>query len=375
MKIGFYAPLKSPNHSVPSGDRKMARLLIEAFEPMGHDVELISEFRSYDGSGKADLQRQLRRTAEQEVSVLQQKYSQERSLDCIFVYHIYHKAPDWIGITLAQSLDIPYIVAEASYAPKQADGEWKMGHAQSAYCIRNAAAVLSFNPADMPCVDGLLSDGQIHQFVPPFLSDSKHCQLSKAESRCRIAREFKISEKCVWLICVAMMRPGDKLSSYEALSRIISNLDHKNWNLIIIGDGEYREKIELLFGDCDLVRFVGELSAVQVSSILRAGDAYVWPGINEAFGFSLLEAVMHGLPAISFDYGGISTIISNDYNGNLVKRGDDAAFNQLLKELVISKEKRMQFSRNAREKFLREHTLSAVSKTLAEFLENAMRCY
>ena len=27
MKIGFYAPLKSPDHPVPSGDRRMARLL------------------------------------------------------------------------------------------------------------------------------------------------------------------------------------------------------------------------------------------------------------------------------------------------------------------------------------------------------------
>ena len=30
MKIAFYAPLKSPNHPVPSGDRLMARLLMMA---------------------------------------------------------------------------------------------------------------------------------------------------------------------------------------------------------------------------------------------------------------------------------------------------------------------------------------------------------
>ncbi len=30
MKIAFHAPLKSPDHPVPSGDRQMARMLIEA---------------------------------------------------------------------------------------------------------------------------------------------------------------------------------------------------------------------------------------------------------------------------------------------------------------------------------------------------------
>jgi hypothetical protein len=30
MRIAFYAPLKSPDHPVPSGDRLLARLLVDA---------------------------------------------------------------------------------------------------------------------------------------------------------------------------------------------------------------------------------------------------------------------------------------------------------------------------------------------------------
>ncbi len=32
MRIAFYAPLKSPNHLVVSGDRQMARMLVKALE-------------------------------------------------------------------------------------------------------------------------------------------------------------------------------------------------------------------------------------------------------------------------------------------------------------------------------------------------------
>ena len=41
MRIAFYAPLKSPNHPVPSGDRRVARLLMDALLLAGHEVELV----------------------------------------------------------------------------------------------------------------------------------------------------------------------------------------------------------------------------------------------------------------------------------------------------------------------------------------------
>ncbi|HJS32647.1 MAG TPA: glycosyltransferase family 1 protein, partial [Alphaproteobacteria bacterium] len=48
MRIVFYAPLKPPDHPVPSGDRRMAQLLIAACESAGHEVELAARFRSYE---------------------------------------------------------------------------------------------------------------------------------------------------------------------------------------------------------------------------------------------------------------------------------------------------------------------------------------
>ncbi len=47
MKIAFHAPLKSPDHPVPSGDRQMARMLIEALRLAGHDVGIASELRTF----------------------------------------------------------------------------------------------------------------------------------------------------------------------------------------------------------------------------------------------------------------------------------------------------------------------------------------
>ncbi len=49
MKIAFYAPLKSPDHAVPSGDRLMARQLVACLGHTGHAVTLASQLRAFCG--------------------------------------------------------------------------------------------------------------------------------------------------------------------------------------------------------------------------------------------------------------------------------------------------------------------------------------
>ena len=55
MRIAFYAPLKSPNHPVPSGDRLMARMLMAALQR--------ARTRGRDRLGTAQLSRQARQPA------------------------------------------------------------------------------------------------------------------------------------------------------------------------------------------------------------------------------------------------------------------------------------------------------------------------
>jgi hypothetical protein len=53
VRIAFYAPLKPPTHGTPSGDRRVAGLLMDALERVADHIELVSTFRSFDGDGDA----------------------------------------------------------------------------------------------------------------------------------------------------------------------------------------------------------------------------------------------------------------------------------------------------------------------------------
>src|SRR4051794_38067759 len=123
MRIAFYAPLKPPDHPVPSGDRRMAQLLGLALTRAGHDVELAARLRSYDGAGEIEQQRRFAelgaRLATRFVERARARPPQAQPRAWL-TYHLYYKAPDWIGPRVAVQLGIPYLVAEASVAMKRA---------------------------------------------------------------------------------------------------------------------------------------------------------------------------------------------------------------------------------------------------------------
>ncbi|MBM3522779.1 MAG: glycosyltransferase family 4 protein, partial [Alphaproteobacteria bacterium] len=100
MRVAFYAPLKPPDHPVPSGDRRMARLLIEALREAGHEPELVSRFRSYDGAGSPQRQMRVAAVGLGLAKRLIRRFA-KRSFDARprawITYHLYYKAPDWLG--------------------------------------------------------------------------------------------------------------------------------------------------------------------------------------------------------------------------------------------------------------------------------------
>ena len=60
MRVAFYAPLKPPNHAVPSGDRRVGRLFMDALARAGHEVDLVSTLRTHEPKGDPGSQARIR---------------------------------------------------------------------------------------------------------------------------------------------------------------------------------------------------------------------------------------------------------------------------------------------------------------------------
>ncbi|MGH6719178.1 MAG: glycosyltransferase family 1 protein, partial [Alphaproteobacteria bacterium] len=236
VRIAFYAPMKPPDHPTPSGDRRMARALMTVLAADGHDVVLAARLRAFDGSGDATRQAAIRVRAERAAKrlIAAWRHDSGRRPDLWFTYHVHHKAPDWIGPRVAGALGIPYVVAEASHAPKRQVGPWAIGYAGALAAICAADAVLVLTDDDRAGIRRVVPARRIVP-LPPFLDPLPFA--SARPQRARLARRHGLDPDAPWLLTVAMMRPGDKTLSYQRLGQALARLGDVPWQLVVVGDG------------------------------------------------------------------------------------------------------------------------------------------
>ncbi len=370
-RILFYAPLKAPDHAVPSGDRTVARLLWRALEQAGFELELASRLRARLAEALPLAQETLRMkawgVADRRIAKLKALPKKERPR-AFFTYHLYYKAVDWIGPRIAAALDIPYVVAEASHAPKRAAGAWAFNHAGAAAAIAAADAIFCLNPSDKECL-ALVSKRARLVDLPPFLDLAQFAPRvpDRKAARVALADRHGLDAKKPWLLAVGMMRPGDKLASYQVLAEALRRAKLSRPLLLVAGDGVARREVEQAFAGapCD-VRFLGALPPGALIEPYAACDLLVWPAINEAFGMALLEAQACGLPVLAGASGGVPAIVADGKTGFLTPPGDAAAFATALKAALKSDLPALGVA--ARANAVKRHDLPAASAKLARAL-------
>ena len=355
-RIAFYAPLKPVDHPIPSGDRQMARLILRALEVTG-PVEVASSLRVYDGAGDAALQAHLQAAAGAERDRLLSLYAAapERRPSLWLSYHVYYKAPDLIGPHIARSLGIPYVVVEATRARKRLSGPWSAFAAAAEAAIEAADLVLCVSARDRQAVEAYGPPGQRVAMLPPFLELPPAVERMESDSPPR-------------LLTVAMMRPGDKLSSYRLLAESLHLLAAQPWTLDIVGDGPAAAEVSALFAPFGpRLRFLGASAPTDLAGHYRAADLLVWPGLNEAFGMVYLEAQAHELPVLAVDNAGTGTVIRDGVGGRLTGPAPQD-FATVLSALLADPVALASLGRSARAHVEAHHGLPAAAERLRSLL-------
>jgi glycosyltransferase involved in cell wall biosynthesis len=371
MRIAFYAPLKAPTHGVPSGDRRVAGLLLAALAQAGHRVELVSTFRSYDRNGDAERQAALRAQGVElgeRLAATWRAGPAEARPALWFTYHVYYKAPDWLGPAASRALGIPYVIAEASHAPKRAGGPWAIGHEGSAHAIRQAALLFAPTRHDIPCLSALLGSSERIRALPPFLDPAPFVAARAARDahRAALAAAYGIDPKVPWLVVAAMMRPGDKQASYEALAAALARLPERPWRLLVAGDGDARPAVQAALRAAAPERavFLGALDAATLAATCAAGDLFVWPAVNEAYGMAMLEAQAAGLPVVTCELRGVPDVVLDQRTGLLAPPDDPQGFADRVRALLDDPARRRALGEAAALFVQRERSIEVAAESL-----------
>ena len=356
MRVAFYAPMKPPGHPVPSGDRRIARAFMGLLGDLGYEVELASTFRSYDGVGDGVRQERLGRLGA-ELATRYLRHRRHRPPQLWFTYHLYHKAPDWLGPAISRTLRIPYVVAEASLAGKQAAGPWASGFAATRAAIGSADLVLAMTERDLPGLRSAVARERLRLF-PPFLDAAPFVTAAP------LAQSTEPT-----LLAVAMMRADVKRQSYAVLADALGYLIDLRWRLVLVGDGEARAEVAAMFAPFgDRVTMMPAVPLAQLAPVYAGTDLYVWPACNEAYGMALLEAQAAGIPVVAGHEGGVPDIVVSGTTGLLVEPRSAIAIAAAVRSLLGDPNRRRAMGRAAQAHVLARHDIRPARHRLAEVL-------
>jgi glycosyltransferase involved in cell wall biosynthesis len=277
--------------------------------------------------------------------------------DLWFTYHCYYRKPDWLGPTVTRALGVPYVLAEASHAPRRAQGPTRLGHRAVERALAAADLVLTVNPRDIAGVKTRLRPGARQAWLPPFID----------------TRPFDLAPRATGdpplLLSVGMMRTRDKLESYRVLAEALGRLKHKPWQALLVGDGPARGEVEAMMAPLgERVRFAGVVPHADLPATYASADLYLWPAINEAYGMAFLEAQAAGLPVVAGCTGGVPAVVADGVTGMLTPIGDAAAFASATARLLDDRDVRLRLGKAARARANARHDERTAGHALAAAL-------
>jgi glycosyltransferase involved in cell wall biosynthesis len=156
---------------------------------------------------------------------------------------------------------------------------------------------------------------------------------------------------------------------FSMLIDLMSELS-PDWQLVIIGDGPDRVKLEEKMKTLNLggkVTFTGAVSHQEVLGWLARADAFALNTSFESFSFQILEAMWSGVPVITTTAGSIPELVKNGVEGVLCEPNNREAFKQALQSIETEPEvwkHRIEAAKKKSQEFTAERSAHAFAEAL-----------
>jgi glycosyltransferase involved in cell wall biosynthesis len=105
-----------------------------------------------------------------------------------------------------------------------------------------------------------------------------------------------------------------RMLAYRRLDLAVEAANRLNRELVLVGDGPERKRLEALAGRT--VRFVGRVDRTALVELIRGCHAYLVPGVED-FGIAPVEAMAAGKPVVAIARGGTAESVVNGRTGIL----------------------------------------------------------
>ncbi|RAJ16058.1 glycosyltransferase family 4 protein [Arenibacter echinorum] len=149
----------------------------------------------------------------------------------------------------------------------------------------------------------------------------------------------------------------------DVLIKSFSEIEDKNWKLLIIGEGPKKKEYEQLIENLDLKNRVIIKSKIQnIDKYYNSSKIFAFTSIFEGFPNALIEAMHFGIPSISTDCPtGPSELIKDGINGFLIPMNNEEVLTEKINQLISREDLRLSFGKNG-QKAVDQFKVDAVVK-------------
>ncbi|MEW6003491.1 MAG: glycosyltransferase [Nitrospirota bacterium] len=180
------------------------------------------------------------------------------------------------------------------------------------------------------------------------------------EKRKAFRKKIGIKQDAPVVGIVARLTP---VKDHSTLLKAFSELSKANKDavLLIVGDGELRNKLEHEteeLGLRDRVLFLGERR--DTPELLNAMDIFVLSSLSEGHNVSLLEAMATGIPTVVTSVGGNQEVILDRVTGYLVPPGDSRILADRMKYLLKEKDLIIKMGKKARSRVVDKFSIEGM---------------
>lgn len=283
-----------------------------------------------------------------------------------FKPHIIHGAV-FEGVTMAAIngayKKVPIIILEETSDPQ--NRSWKGNLLMKLLCL-TANKVIGVSPAATNYLENkinlpkdkvvLINNGVV---IPT---------IANQESKNSIKEKYHILKDDIVIGSVGRMN-SDAHKRFSDLINAFSILAQKNSKvkLVLVGDGpehsNYKNLVDKL-GIQDRVVFAGYQN--EIEEYYAVFDIFCLVSAFEAFGLVLAEAMLHKLPVVATNVGGIRYIVDDNVTGFLVEKFDVESINEKLDILCNNSDIRKQFGENGYIKALKCYTEERYVKNIED---------
>jgi glycosyltransferase involved in cell wall biosynthesis len=286
-----------------------------------------------------------------------------------FKPHIIHGAV-FEGVTMAAINGfykrVPIIILEETSDPQ--NRRWKGNLLMKLLCL-SADKVIGVSPAAQKYLENkinlpkdkvvLINNGVV---IPIIVSE---------ETKKSIKEKHEIFDDEIVIGSVGRMN-SDAHKRFSDLIHAFSIVAKKSnrLKLVLVGDGPEKSNYENLatqLGIQNQVVFAGYQN--EIGSYYSIFDVFCLVSAFEAFGLVLAEAMLHKLPVVATNVGGMKYIVEDNVTGFLVEKLDVNAISEKLDSLVQNADLRKRLGENGYSKAMKNYTEDRYVKNVAELYQ------